>query len=127
MPRYNNIEILPEDTLSYSIFRVHVTYGNGYNAAVDGVIDMASHGCLLLDTLHMVEHHPRVFKITTRLHPLYQVYTAPRTHLRHLEYKYLIKIRALAREHVLLDIQPVVATSEHGDAKYDPVSPYVLE
>jgi hypothetical protein len=31
---------------------------------------MASHGCPLLDTLHMVEHHPRIFEITTGLHPL---------------------------------------------------------
>jgi hypothetical protein len=88
---------------------------------------MASHGCPLLNMLHMVEHHPRIFKITTWLHPLYQVYTVARTHLRHLEYKYLVRIRALAREHVLLDIRLVAATSEHGDAIHDPVSPYVPE
>jgi hypothetical protein len=88
---------------------------------------MANHGCPLLDTLHMVEHHPRIFEIITGLHPLYQVYTAARTHLRHLEYKYLVRIRALAREHVLLDIQPVAATSKHGNAIHDPVSPYVPE
>jgi hypothetical protein len=88
---------------------------------------MASHGCPLFDTLHMVEHHPRVFEITTGLHPLYQVYAAARTHLRHLEYKNLVKIRALAREQVLLDIGPVAATSEHGDAIHDPISPYVPE
>jgi hypothetical protein len=88
---------------------------------------MASHGCLLLDTLHMVEHHPRVFKITTRLHPLYQVYTIARSHLRHLEYKYLVRIRALAQEHVLLDIRPIAATSEHGDAIHDSISLYVPE
>jgi hypothetical protein len=70
MPRENNIEILPEDALSCDIFRLHVANGDGHNAAVGGVIDMASHGCLLLDTLHMVEHHPRVFEITTGLHPL---------------------------------------------------------
>jgi hypothetical protein len=88
---------------------------------------MASHGCSLLDTLHMVEHHPSVFEITTGLHPLYQVYPAARTHLRHLEYKYLVRIRALAWEQVLLDIRPVAATSEHDDAIHDPISPYVPE
>jgi hypothetical protein len=88
---------------------------------------MASHGCPLLDTLHMVEHHPRIFEITTGLHPLYQVYPAAWTHLRHLEYKYLVRIRALAWEQVLLDIRPFVATSEHGDAIHDPTSPYVPE
>jgi hypothetical protein len=96
-------------------------------AAVGGVIDMASHGCPLLDTLHMVEYHPRVFEITTGLHPLYQVYPAARTHLRHLEYKYLVRFRALAREQVLLDIRLVAATSEHGDAIHDSISPYVRE
>jgi hypothetical protein len=88
---------------------------------------MASHGCPLLDTLHMVKYHPRILKITTWLHLIYQVYTAARTHLGHLEYKYLITIRALAREHVLLDIQLVAATSEHGNTIHDPVSPYVPE
>jgi hypothetical protein len=78
-----------------------------------------------LTRFHMVEHHPRVFEITTGLHSLYQVYPAARTHLRHLEYKYLVRIRALAREHILLDIRPVAATSEHGDAIHDPISPYV--
>jgi hypothetical protein len=75
----------------------------------------------------MVKHHPCIFKITTRLHPLYQVYTAAKTHLRHLEYKYLIRIRTLAWEHVLSDIRLVAATSEHGDAIHDPVSLYVPE
>jgi hypothetical protein len=88
---------------------------------------MASHGCPLLDMLHMVEHHPHVFEITTRLQPLYQVYPAARTHLRHLEYKYLVRIRALAREYVLLDIRLVAIASEHGDAIHDPISPYVPE
>jgi hypothetical protein len=75
----------------------------------------------------MVKHHPRVFDITTRLHPLSQVYPVARTHLRHLEYKYLVRIKALAWEQVLLDIWPVAATSEHGDAIHDPISPYVPE
>jgi hypothetical protein len=44
---------------------------------------------------------------------------------RHLEYKYLVNIRALAREQVLLDIRPVAATSEHGDAIHDSISLYV--
>jgi hypothetical protein len=88
---------------------------------------MASHGYPLLDTLYMVEHHPRVFEITIGLHPLYQVYPTARTHLKHLEYKYLVRIRALAREQVLLDIRLVAATSEHGDAIHDPISPYVPE
>ena len=86
---------------------------------------MASHGCPLLDTLHMVEHHLHVFEITTRLHLLYQVYTAARFHLRHFEYKYHVRVRALAWEHVLLDIRLVAATSKHGDAIHDPVSLYV--
>jgi hypothetical protein len=40
----NNIKILLEDTLNSNIFGLHVTYGNGHNATVGGVIDMASHG-----------------------------------------------------------------------------------
>jgi hypothetical protein len=75
----------------------------------------------------MVEHHPHVFKITTGLHPLYQVYPAARTYLRHLEYKYLVRIRVLVREQVHLDIRPVVTTSEHGNAIHDPISLYVPE
>jgi hypothetical protein len=67
----NNIKILLEDTLSSGVFRLHVTYSDGHNAAVGGVIDMASHGCPFLDTLHMVEHHPSILKITTWLHPFY--------------------------------------------------------
>jgi hypothetical protein len=86
---------------------------------------MASNGCLFLDMLHMVKHHPHVLKITTGLYPFHQVYTAARAHLGHLEYKYLIKIRALAWEHVLLDIRPVATTSEHGDTIRDPISTYV--
>jgi hypothetical protein len=88
---------------------------------------MASHGYPFLDMLHMVEHHQGILKITTWLHPFHQVYIVARTHLRHLEYKYLIKIRALAREHVLLDIRPVAASFEHGDSIHDAKSPYVPE
>ena len=106
---------------------MHISYSDGHNVAIGGAIDMASHGCPLLDTLHMVEHHPCVFEITTRLHPLYQVYTTTKSHLKHLEYKYLVRIRALAQEHVLQDILPIAATSKQGDAIHDPISPYVLE
>jgi hypothetical protein len=113
--------------LNSGVFQLHVTYNDGHNAAIDGVIDIVSLVCPFLDTLHMVEHHPCVLKITTWLHPFHQVYTAAKTYLKHLEYKYLIKIRALAWEYACLDIRPVVATSEHGNAIHDLKSPYVPE
>jgi hypothetical protein len=64
---------------------------------------MASYSFPFLDTLHMVKHHPGILKITTWLHPFHQVYTLARTHFGYLKYKNLIRIGALAREHVLLD------------------------
>jgi hypothetical protein len=119
---YNDIQILPEDTLGSCIFRLYVTNGDGHNKAVSGVIDVAGHRCPFLDTLDVVKHNPPVLKITTWLHPLDQVHAAAWPHFGHLEQKHLIRIRALAGEHVFLDIRPVAAASKHGDAIHDPKS-----
>jgi hypothetical protein len=70
----------------------------------------------------MVKHNPSVLKITNGLHPLNQVHAAAWPHFGHLEQKHRIRIRALAGEHVLLDIRLVAAASEHGDAIHDPKS-----
>jgi hypothetical protein len=80
---------------------------------------VASHGGPILDMLDVIKHDPRVFQISSGLHPIDQVHPGSRPHLGHLENKYLVGIRALTRELVLLNIGLVATASERGDAVHD--------
>jgi hypothetical protein len=51
---------------------------------------MASHGGPILDTLDVIEHDPRVFQISSRLHSIDQVHPGSGPHLGHLENKHLV-------------------------------------
>jgi hypothetical protein len=64
---------------------------------------MASHGGPMLDTLDVIKHDPRVLQISSRLHSFDQVHPRSRPRLKHLENKYLVRVRALSRELVLLN------------------------
>lgn len=91
------------------------------------MIDIAGHRCLLLDTLHMIKHHLRVLKTTTKLHSLYQVYPATKTYCKYLENKNFVRTSALDGEQVLSDIRLVAETSKHGDAIHYLISLYAHE
>jgi hypothetical protein len=68
---------------------------------------VASHGGPVGDTLDRIEHDPRALQISSGLHSFDQVHPGSRPHLRHLENKHLIQIRALSWELVLLHVDPV--------------------
>jgi hypothetical protein len=72
----------------------------------------------MLDTLDMIEHD----QISSGLHPIDKVHPRSEPHLGHLENKYLVRVRALTRELVLLNIGPVATASERGNAVHDPKS-----
>jgi hypothetical protein len=83
---------------------------------------VASHGGPMLDTLDVIKHDPRMFQISSGLHPIDQVHTRSGPHLGHLENKHLVGIRALTRELVLLNVGPMATASKLGDAVHDPKS-----
>jgi hypothetical protein len=83
---------------------------------------VASHGGPILDTLDVIEHDPRVFQIASGLHSINQVHPGSGPHLRHLENKHLVGVRALTQELVLLNVGLVATTFERGDAVHDPKS-----
>jgi hypothetical protein len=75
----------------------------------------------------VIEHDPCVLQISTGLHSFDQVHSRSGPHLGHLENKHLIRVRALSRELVLLNVGLVATASEHGHAVYDPKSSNILE
>jgi hypothetical protein len=81
----------------------------------------------MLDMLDVIEHDLRISQISSRLHLFDQMHPRSGPHLGHLENKHLVGIRALSRELVLLNIDPMATTSEHGDAVHDPKSSNIPE
>jgi hypothetical protein len=61
------------------------------------------------------------------LHSINQVHPGSGPHLRHLENKYLVGVRALIRELVLLNVGPMATASERGDAIHDSKSSNIPE
>jgi hypothetical protein len=106
---------------------MHITDRNSHDSTICRVIDVASHGSLVLDTLDVIEHDPHVFHIFSRLHSFDQVYPGSGPHLGHLENKHIFGVRALSRELVLLKVGLVATASEHGDAVHDPKSSNIPE
>jgi hypothetical protein len=88
---------------------------------------MASHGGPILNSFDVIEHDPRVFQISSGLHSLDQGHPGSGPHLGHLENKSLVRVRALSRELVLLNVGPVATTSKRGDAVHDPKSSNIPE
>jgi hypothetical protein len=81
---------------------------------------MASYGGPILDSLDVIEHDISILQISSGLHSFDQVHPGSGPHFGYLENKHLIKVRALSRELVLLNIGPVATTFENGDAVHDP-------
>jgi hypothetical protein len=88
---------------------------------------VANHGGPILDTLDVIEHDPRVFQISSGLHPINQVHPRSGPHLGHLEKKFLIGVQALTRELVLLNVGLVATASEHGNVVHDSKSSIIPE
>jgi hypothetical protein len=63
---------------------------NGHDSTISGVVDVASHGGPILDTLDMIEHDPCLFQISSGLHSIDQVHPGSRPYLGHLENKHLV-------------------------------------
>jgi hypothetical protein len=127
VPCHDIIQVLLEYHLSSSILWLHITDRNGHDSTICGVVDVASHGCPILDTLDVIEHDPHVFQISSGLHSINQVYSGCGPHLGHLENKYLVGVRALTRELVLLNVGLVATASKRGDAVHDPKSSNIPE
>jgi hypothetical protein len=81
----------------------------------------------MLDTLDVIEHDPRVLQISSGLYSFDQVYPGSGPHLKHLENKHLVGVRAMSRELVLMNVGLVAIASEHGDAIHDPKSSNIPE
>ncbi len=61
---------------------------------------MASHCGSVLHALHVVEHHPRILKVTFKLHAFNQVYSTFGTFSEHLENVHLLF--ALSKENAVV-------------------------
>jgi hypothetical protein len=72
--------------------------------------------------LDVIEHDPQVLQISSGLHLFDQVYPRSGPYFGHLENKHLVRVRALFRELVLLNVDLVATTSKHGNVVHDPKS-----
>jgi hypothetical protein len=120
VPCHYIIQVLPENHLRSTILELHIANRNGHHSTISGVVNVASHGGPILDTLDVIEHDPRVFQISSGLHSINQVHSRSGPYLEHLENKHLVWVRALTRELILLNVGLVATASERGDAVHDP-------
>jgi hypothetical protein len=88
---------------------------------------VASHGGPVLGMLDVIEYDPRMFQISSGLYPIDQVHPGSGPHLGLLENKHLVRVRALTRELVLLNVGLVATASERGDAVHDLISSNIPE
>ena len=84
VPCHDIIQVLSKYHLSSSILWLHIIDRNGHDSLICGVVNVASHGYSILDTLNMIKHDPCVFQISSRLHLIDQMHTRFRPHLGHL-------------------------------------------
>jgi hypothetical protein len=62
VPCQDIIQVLPEYHLRSSILWLHIADRNGHDSTISRVVDVASHGGPILDTLDVIEHDPRMFQ-----------------------------------------------------------------
>ena len=96
MPCHHIIEVLSKYHMRSSIFRLHIIDCNHHDLTLCRVIDVASHGGPLFDTLDVIEHDPCVLQISYRLHLFDQVHPGSGPHLRHLKIKHFVCVQAVA-------------------------------
>ena len=71
VPYHNIIYILPKYYLrSNIILWLHIADRNSHDSTISGAVDVASHGCPMLDTHDVIKHDPRMFQISSRLHSI---------------------------------------------------------
>jgi hypothetical protein len=92
VPCHDIIEVLPKYHLSSSILGLHITDRNRHDSTICGVIDVASHGGPMLDTLDVIEYDPCFLQISSGLHLFDQVHPGSGPHLGHLENKHLVQV-----------------------------------
>jgi hypothetical protein len=90
VPCHDIILVLPENHLHSSILGLHITNRNGHDSTISGVVNVASRGGSILDTLDVIEHDPRVVQISFGLHSIDQVHPGSGPYLGHLENKHLV-------------------------------------
>ena len=69
------VEILLENYLNILIFKLKVAVGNGFDALVGQVVDVACHAGPTSDLINMFKYDPCILEITIRLHLPNQVNT----------------------------------------------------
>jgi hypothetical protein len=79
------INFFPRKSLSFNVFKMHITKWYGQHFTIHKIIHMTSHSCLAINTLHMIKHDPSVLQIPYRLHWCGKVDSIPDTIYRHLE------------------------------------------
>jgi hypothetical protein len=63
----NYIQLPPPNALNFRVLGLHVINHNCHDLSIDRIVNIMGHGCPSLNTLYMIEHHPRILKIITRL------------------------------------------------------------
>ena len=128
MPNHDMIEILSKDNLSISILRLEVTACNGHDTLICRVIHMStSHGGSVCNTLDMVEHDLGKLKIFARLHPRNQMDSTTQANFRHLKDEDFVRVIALSRKHIPLDISLIIKASKLCNAIHNAKPPLILE
>ena len=121
------LQIPPKKNLSSAILGLHITHSNCHDFAIQGVVNMACHGCPVFHLLNMIEHHLSAFKITSCLHSLDEVYTASRAYLGHFKGEDLINVDPLTWELTLLNKSPLTSATQLRYAINNPKLPEMFK
>ena len=126
MPLDYRLQIPPEKNLSCAILGLHITHSDCHDFAIEGVVNMTCHGCLVFHLLNMV-NHPSAFKITSCLHSLDEIYTAGKAYLGHFEDEDLIDVGPLTWKLTILNKSPLTSAAQLRYAINDPKLPEMFK
>jgi hypothetical protein len=102
-PLNNCIQLLPHNALSFYVLGLHVMYYNCHDLTIDQVINMIGHGHSSLNMFYIIEHHPCILQIITRMHLSNQIKSGRSSIDEHLEQINLLP-NLLTRKTIVLNI-----------------------
>jgi hypothetical protein len=92
-----------QDILGFYKLWLHVVNNNGHEFIVSQVVNMTCHSGPSLHVHDMIDHHPRILQITTKLHALDQIHTKDTIIHKYLKEEHLL-IWHLSKETTILNV-----------------------
>jgi hypothetical protein len=92
-----------QDILDFYKLWLHVVNNNSHEFIVNQVVNMTCHSGPSLHVLNMIDHHPWILQITTKLHALDQIHTKDTIIHKYLKEEHLL-IWHLSKETTILNV-----------------------